>query len=352
MFGSVVHQLPRLKGLGYSDDVLQHLARARVASSNATYESKWKLFESFCAQRQVDPFVATPPLVADFLLHVATTRRAAVSTLAGYRSAIGNVLRLSIGYDVGTCPILAQLMRSFKRTQPVPATRVPVWDISLVLESLCDVRFATESLDLHLLTAKAVFLVALASGDRCHALAALKWPPVFDESGAVLEFLDGFVPKSFFLKRNISRVAPLCLPQLPAESLWQVCPVRVLRHYVERVTPQRDPAQKTLFIPHSVNKRGNLKPQAVGRYITFLVAKCYKSRETEVGKVRAHDVRKIATSLRDLTSTALSDVLEAGRWTTPHMFLRHYKTSFSESQRAALQKFTGVVAAKSVISFQ
>ena len=348
----MVNQLPRLRDLGYSDGVLHQLARARVASSNATYESKWRLFESFCRERDVDPFLAPPAVVADFLLHVATTRASAVSTLAGYRSAIGNVLRLSLGYDVATCPVLSQLMRSFKRTQPIPAKRVPVWDISLVLESLCTTAFSDDSLDLHLLTAKAIFLVALASADRCHALAALKWPPVFEESCVTLDFVDDFIPKSFFLKKNLSRVSPLCLHALPSESLCQVCPVRVLRHYVDRISPLRSSSQRSLFIPHNLSKLHDLKPQAVGRYLTFLVTKCYQSAEQSVGVVRAHDVRKIATSLRDLTSTSLSDVLEAGRWTTPHMFLRHYKTTFSEAQKASLRKFNGVLTANSCLSLQ
>ena len=142
------------------------MGAARVSSTNLTYESKWKLFHAFCLERAADPFSATSSLIAEFLVHVARTKDASVSTLAGYRSAIGNVLRLTTGFDPGTDLVLSQLMRSFKRTQPVPSRRIPQWDIGLVLEVLGSSAATEDVLDLRLLTAKTVFLVALASGDR------------------------------------------------------------------------------------------------------------------------------------------------------------------------------------------
>ena len=113
IFGSVVHPLSRLRALGYLTPVLNQLSRSRLASSNATYESSLR-----------DPFFASPALVADFLVHVATTRRASYSTLTCYRTATCHVLRLVTDFD----PILPQLMQSFKRSQPVTAKRIPVWD--------------------------------------------------------------------------------------------------------------------------------------------------------------------------------------------------------------------------------
>ena len=155
-----------MRSLGYSSSVLQQLSRSRLPSSNRTYESKWRLFEAFCRERSADAFDASPALVADFLVWLARTRSASYSTIAGYRSAIGHVLRLATGYSPGTCPVLAQLMQSFRRTQPLPRQRVPLWDINLVLSVLCDPQFADDRLSVDILTAKTVFLLALASGDR------------------------------------------------------------------------------------------------------------------------------------------------------------------------------------------
>ena len=59
-------------------------------------------------------------------------------------------------------------MQSFKRTQPVASGRIPELDITLVLKALNTTN--NEEIDIKLLTAKTVFLVALASGDQKGAL--------------------------------------------------------------------------------------------------------------------------------------------------------------------------------------
>ena len=117
-------------------------------------------------------FTARPAQVADFLFWVAQTCWASLATLAGYRAALGHVFCLTTGHCPGTCPVLRQLMQSFKRTQPLSSDRIPSWDINLVLATLCDPKFSDDHLSLNLLTAKAVFLLALASGERRSALAA------------------------------------------------------------------------------------------------------------------------------------------------------------------------------------
>ena len=93
----VVHSVPRLSNLGYSDTVINQLNLGRRPSTNLTYDSKWKLFAQFANDKNFDPFYASPALVADFLLHIAKNRHVTTSTIAGYRAAIGRVLKLTTG---------------------------------------------------------------------------------------------------------------------------------------------------------------------------------------------------------------------------------------------------------------
>ena len=192
----------------------------------------------------------SPALVADFFLHVAESRRASYSTLAGYRSAIGHVLRLVTDFDPATCPILSQLMRSFRRSQPVTARRIPQWDFTLVLAVLCRPECRDALLPLPILTAKTVFLLALSSGERRHALAALSFPPSFADDSVLLPFNEDYIPKSYFLRRNLSRIGPLSIPMCPNPFLLQVCPVCTLRFYLDAVASHRAPTQTSLIIPH------------------------------------------------------------------------------------------------------
>ena len=122
---SIFYQLPRMRQLGYSTPVLNQLFFSRLPTSNQTYETKWRLLEKLCRKRSVDAFTASPTVFADFLLWLASARSASYSTPAGYRSALGHVLCLSTGYCPRTCPVLSQLIQSFKRTQPRPCRRIP-----------------------------------------------------------------------------------------------------------------------------------------------------------------------------------------------------------------------------------
>ena len=348
----MVHQLPRLKAQGYSKAVLDQLMKSRVQSSNDTYESRWKVFERFAQSRDFNPFEGSPAQVAEFLLFLAEERKVSWGTIAGYRSALGHVLRLVSGYDPGSCEILTQLMKSFKRTQPISARRVPEWDVSLVLSVLLEEKAKNENLSLHLLTAKAVFLIALASAERRSAIAALKFPPLFYESEMVVKFDESYIPKSYFVRRNLARISPLRVLRVPTKDWIQVCPCATVQFYCDKVANLRDPVQTSLFIPHNLTKKTNISVQAIARYIVKLVEWCYMSVNESNPGCKAHDVRKIAASMRALTSVSLSDVMSAGGWSTPSVFLSHYKVDLHESHETHSKlENCQIVAGKSIYSF-
>ena len=217
LFGSVANKLQLLSDRGYSPAVLNQLHRSRVRSTNMTYESKWKLFNEFCSRRNTDPFTVSSPVVANFLMELARDRSLSYSTLAGYRSAISRVIILTTGEDLSLCPVLNQLMKSFKRSQPVSAMRIPAWDFSVVLNYLLSVN--NNSCDLKTLTMKTVFLLALASGDRKSALAALSRSKIRVLADMiVVPHVDRYVPKSYFVKKNTTKIRELRLPFIADSS--------------------------------------------------------------------------------------------------------------------------------------
>ena len=330
---------------------MRQLSRSRLSSSNATYESRWRLFADFCAARHLDPFQASPATISNFLTHIASSRGASVSTLAGYRSAIGHVVRLVTGFDPGSDALLSQLMKSFRRTQPVSALRIPEWDLTLVLDTLLSPAGRDEDLPLHTLTAKTVFLLSLASGERRHAIAALASPPRFGTESVTLSFHQEFVPKSYFLRTNLTRIGPLSIPACPV-NLRQVCPVATLRAYVERVGQWRRPSQTSLILPHDRSNPNNVSVQAIGRYLVHLIRFCYSIAESSAPPCRAHDVRKVAAAMRALTTVALDAVLDAGQWSSPHTFLRHYNVPLRRSSQTDIRRFTGLSVGRSSFMLQ
>ena len=345
----MVHSVPRLSALGYSEDVINQLNFARRDSTNNTYNSKWKLFVQFAHDRNFDPFLASPALVAQFLLHVAKSRHATVSTIAGYRAALGRVLKLTAGYDPGTCDIISQLMKSFKRTQPINASRIPCWSISFVLHVLSQPQYENALLSDKILTAKTIFLIALASGDRRSAIAALSFKSMDLSTDKVCIGYDtNFVPKSYFVKKNLTRIKPLTIPKIPGLDANPVCPVRTLVDYVGLTNKFRSDTQTSLFISHVQNRTTNITSQSVSWYITTLVKWCYEKSNIKFPGCKAHDVRKIAASLRALSVGSLNDVLEAGNWAQPMTFVKHYFLEFSNEEASNLSYFPNIITGRMI----
>ena len=168
----------------------------------------------------------------------------------------------------------------------------------------------------------------------------------------IMTFDESFVPKSYFLKKNLSRIAPLVIPRVPSSALRKVCPCTTVEGYQARVAGLRSPLQTSLFIPHNLSKVHNMSSQAVARYIKTLVAWCYDQKQASWPNCRAHDVRKVATALRELSSTSLSDLLGAGQWTTPFPFLNYYKLLRVTRPSQNLKRFEELPVANSTLLLQ
>ena len=347
------HDLGKLESRGYSRAVLEALGQSRAASTNQVYDSKWKLFAAFCRQRGVRPEVAPPPMVADFLLYLFRDRRCSARTVASYRSALGNVLRLTSDYDPASDLILSQLLKSFKRQRPPSVSKVPAWDLGIVLKHFSRPENANGLLNLHSLTAKAVFLLSLASAGRCQALAALENDLTFVQHSPMvilIPYVKSFLPKQFFLLKNPKPPAPVRLQEIPGEESLGLCPVRTLLAYRSRVASLRASGQTSLFIPHDTSKPTRLHPSAVGRYIVRAILKAYEAEGLQhPSAVKAHDVRGVATSLRALTGVSLVDVLSAGGWSQPTTFTRFYLKQFSSGQLRSLGQSPNFCAAGGTI---
>ena len=354
MFGGLVHNLERVRSEGYSLEVLGALSSARAGSTNKVYESKWKLFVAFCKARGASPEAADPPLVADFLLYLFNVRKCSPRTIASYRSALGNVLRFSSSYDPGNDVVLAQLIKGFERQRQPVQRRIPTWDLGLVLRFLAEPRSANDRLSLHLLTAKTVFLLSLASAGRCHSLAALELKFSYvSRQPLVIEipYHLTYVPKQYFRVKVRNPIVPLRIEALPQGEDVSVCPVHTLFEYLKRVSKLRAPSQSSLFIPHALGKHSRLAPQAVGRYIVRLIQTAYEAAGLNPPKgVKAHDVRGIATSLRALTGVALAEVLAAGQWSQPHTFVKFYLKEFPQGHLSSLGSCPPFLAAGGMIS--
>ena len=198
-----------------------------------------------------------------------------------------------------------------------------------------------------MLSAKALFLTALASGDRRSALAALSFSSMdLTENDLTIGYDTKFVPKSYFVRKNLTKIKPLTIPKINGSDSNAFCPVRTIVDYIGMSNRYRTENQTSLFISHVHNKDKNITPQSIAFYITLLIKWCYEQSNIVLPGCRSHDVRKIAASLRALSVGSLGDVLESGNWAQPMTFIKHYFIQFSDTEQAALSHFPEIIAGR------
>ena len=328
---------------------MKHLSQARARTTNASYESKWRLFEGF-AKNKFNPLQATPAQLAEFLTYLFESRGISPATIKGYRAAVGHILRLSSGYDPGEDDIIKLLMKSFDRQRPTSRSRVPPWDITLVLDQWS--RVDNDSIPLDLLQTKAIFLLALASGARRGEIWALTQDVGIqggDPTSLVIPLDKNFVFKTQFTAKHKKFDNKIVIPMIPDQKMQSLCPGAAIRTFLGRAESVRRPGQNSLFLPLREGAVGTTK-QLISANVVKAVTWAYRKADVAVPRtIRAHDVRGIATSLSLQAGNSLEDVLEAGRWSNPHTFFKYYQKSFEPLTLRRLGNFSHVACAGRII---
>ena len=269
----------------------------------------------------------TIPQLADFFLYLRESKGLGISALKGYRSAISSVLRLS-GVDLIASTELRDLFRHFEIEQisrPVPTLS---WNLDVVLTYLMGPPFEPlQDCSLELLTSKALFLLALATAKRVSELQVISSQVGFREGKAFLSFLPSFRAKNDSVFRNLPRVFEVVgLADLVGpEDERLLCPVRALRCYLDRVSPLRGDAPSLFVSPRRPSLP--MKKNAISFFIRNLIKEAHSSISEDLLpplRVKAHDVRGVATSLSFISNLSLSKVIEAASWKTSSVFASHY----------------------------
>ena len=351
LFDDVSHRLPRLDQNGYSPQVIKHLSKARAKTTNQSYDSKWKLFQQFAKDNKFDPITTSPAQLAEFLTHLFEKRTIRPNTIKGYRAAIGHVLRLATGYDPGDDLIIKTLLKSFERQRPTVTNNTPSWDVALVLEEWANTN--NDQLTLELLQTKTIFLLALASGARRGELWALtaEVKQVSDNPVTLaIPYNKQFVFKTQFTRQDRSKPKQMIVQALPGNLLQSICPVKTILDFLTKSKAVRKETQTSLFIPLSGHTFVTTK-QMISAQVVKAIKWAYRVENTPFPKdVKAHDVRGVAATLRVTAGQSIHDVLEAGNWTNPMTYFKHYNQMFLPETLAHLKKHSFLACAGKVIS--
>ncbi|XP_024865142.1 uncharacterized protein LOC108244802 [Kryptolebias marmoratus] len=229
---------------GLPPEVIDTIQNSRAPSTRSLYNSKWRVFEEWCVERQAIPFQCSVVEVLCFLQSLLE-RGKAFSTIKVYLAAIS---ACHVGFGdkpVGQHPLVCRFMKGARRKLPTSRPFVPLWDLTLVLEALCHHPFEPlEGISMKFLTLKTALLLALTTAKRVgelHALSVsptcLQWAPGL--SKVCLRPNPAFVPKVMETSYRCSMVElpafhPPPFSSAEEERLNCLCPVRTLRAYVDR----------------------------------------------------------------------------------------------------------------------
>ncbi len=317
---------------GLSTKFVEAILHSRAPSTRKLYALKWKVFTSRCSYRQLDPVNFPVGTVLEFLQDRFTTGLTP-STLKVYVAAISAYHIPLGGMSLRKDPLVSCFLHGTLRLRPAARTRVPTWDLAIVLQGLSMASFEPlEEVPAKFLTLKALFLLSISSLKRIEDLQALSVAPSCLEfaPGMVKAFLHsrpGYVPK---VPANVARliiVQAFCPP--PFQNADQerhnlLCPVWALDAYVHRAALWHKNEQ--LFICFGPPNKGSpASKQRMSKWVVEAISLAYESAgQPSPMAVQSHSTRSMAASKALISGVALQEVCDAACWSSPHKFFRFY----------------------------
>jgi hypothetical protein len=327
---------------GFSKSAAGKMARSQKPSTLGVYEGKWTIFCRWCTERNVNSLDSTPGLIADFLCYLRD-KDLAITTIEGYRTAIAKVLKATRGLDIGKNTELSSLIANFQRNMPLKPKSIPGWDLSLVLKMLMKSPFEPMHLaDIKFLTFKTVFLLALASGKRRSEIHALQSNIQRTENWSEISLFPdiNFIPKTQLASEGPGLLKPLTLkamtkflsPDLQEDR--SLCVVRAIKYYLSRTKTLRKDRPR-LFIAIKKGHNKDICRNTVSSWIKKTILLAYAKASPEVQRlhrVKAHDVRAMASSWAFMKNVSLEAILQACSWRSHTTFTNFYLKDLTRIQ--------------------
>ena len=106
-------------------------------STQQRYEGPWKVWTSWCVQRQKCPFSAPVNDILTFLAEQFNSRDLAYRTIAVYKACISQLHDPIEGRQLGNLPLVSRFMKGIFELRPPQPKLCSIWPVSKVL--LCNI---------------------------------------------------------------------------------------------------------------------------------------------------------------------------------------------------------------------
>ncbi len=231
---------------GLPAEVVETILQSRAPSTRKVYALKWKFFTSWCRARQQDLLTAQWYSL-EYLQARTLCRGIPLHSEGACGGIIGLPLHRSMETTVGKHPLCDTLPSAVRlRMRPPVRSRVPTWDLAVVIEALCKPLFEPiEEIQIVIFSSKTTFLLAITS------LKRVGWPSGPISGLPILTLRPDWRKHFCTLERVTTPKVPTTAPRPvvlqafhppPFRDSDQVklncmCPVRALDTYVHKSYP-------------------------------------------------------------------------------------------------------------------
>lgn len=310
----------RFQKIGFSKRARNLLMEAWRTGTRKDYSSKFRQFESWCSERQIDPYCSSIIQIVDFLTYLYH-KGLQYSTINGYRSMLSAVLPCIEGYKVGQHPYVIQLLKGVFNARPPQARLVPEWDLLKVLNALQKRPFEPLSkASLKLITMKTVFMIAISSFRRCSDLQSFRIGPesVNIQSKGITFIRHGLAKQD----RQSHRRATVFIPAFPDNK--KLDPKRCMYYYLKATEKYRrspEGADETKVFLGLNEPHRPVSSQTISHWIVETLRFTLNDKEM---KVKAHSTRALGPSLALFRGASVESIMNSADWSSETTFTRFY----------------------------
>ena len=263
--------------------------------------------------------------VIKFLAFLFHSKNLKPKTVAQYRTALAKPLRTYFGIDLIVPPV-SDLLKSICLQRPSVPVSAPSWSLNKVLTYLDELPAPLSPV---MLLRKTAFLLLLTTGWRISELSACVRDPEFCYFSGNIAL--NIRPHPSFLAKNENpqkrwSVKEIKTLRLQDGSVSKLCPVESTRDYLQRTQPAN---KGPLFLTPNNHSKG-LTIHKLSKHICQLIL---MADHVTRGRVKAHDVRKYASSYAFLNTMLVGELVSAMNWSSPVTFFKFYFTQTEPLRR-------------------
>lgn len=293
--------------LAFNKKVANTMVRAYRPSSTRQAETAWRAFKSWLPRNVT---ILRKKHMLAFLTYLNDVKKLAPRTILGYRNSLSEPIKKAFNISL-VDKDFSLLARAQFNLNPPLAKKIPKWSLNHALESLQSHQFRTNTASLEKLFLKAIFLTALASGNRVSELAAITRSNADISATEIrLTVRQGFLYKNQALDRT---PPPITFPCIGPHH--QLCPGSTLTEYIRRT--------ETLAKGDHLFVHPNTGCALTSGRLSYWLSKAIQTLDPN-GQGSAHDFRKFAFSLAFTRGLPVKEIVAHGFWTTLNVFINKY----------------------------